>query len=34
MGGKGGKKEKGGEVGILKGWEVGETEGKYATMLN
>lgn len=23
-----------GEVEILKGWEVGEIEGKYATMLN
>ena len=31
--GKEGKRGKGGEVRILKGWEVEEIEGKYATML-
>ena len=29
----GGVSGKEGEVEILKGWEVGEIEGKYATML-
>ena len=32
-GGGGGVSGKEGEVEILKGWEVGEIEGKYATML-
>lgn len=31
--GGGGVSGKEGEVEILKGWEVGEIEGKYATML-